>query len=74
MYKFHVIFREEPEGGYTAMVPSLPGCITFGESLEEANEMIQEAIAVYLETQAERQETVQDDSHTFLKTINYSYA
>jgi len=74
MYKFHIIFRQEPEGGYTAMLPSLPGCISFGETLEEAEKMIQEAIDVYLEVQAERDEQVRDDSHTFLTTINYAHA
>lgn len=74
MYKFHIIFRQEPEGGFTAIIPSLPGCISYGDTLEEANKMIQEAMEVYLEAQAERHEKVQDDSHTFLTTINYSYA
>jgi hypothetical protein len=33
---YRVILRPEPEGGYTALVPSLPGCITYGEDVEEA--------------------------------------
>jgi len=32
------------------MVPSLPGCVTFGESVEHAIEMVREAIALYIES------------------------
>ena len=37
------------EGGYTAYVPSLPGCISEGNTKEEALKNIQEAIELYLE-------------------------
>jgi predicted RNase H-like HicB family nuclease len=37
------------EGGYTAVVPSLPGCISEGNSKEEALQNIKEAIELYLE-------------------------
>ncbi len=37
------------EGGYTALVPSLPGCISEGNSREEALVNIREAIELYLE-------------------------
>ena len=36
---YRVFLRKEPEGGFTVNVPSLPGCITFGESLDEAMSM-----------------------------------
>lgn len=42
------MYRREPEGGYTAIVPSLPGCVSYGKNLEQAQEMIQDAIAGYL--------------------------
>ncbi|MBA4373824.1 MAG: antitoxin HicB [Thermodesulfovibrio sp.] len=45
---FRIIFRPEPEGGYTVIVPSLPGCITYGEDMQAAREMAQDAIAAYL--------------------------
>jgi predicted RNase H-like HicB family nuclease len=52
---FHVIrdgvvleLRQEPEGGYTVLVPALPGCLTYGESFEEAMTMIDDAIAGWL--------------------------
>lgn len=47
--KIKVILEPSEEGGYTVYVPSLPGCISEGETLEEALENIQEAIELYLE-------------------------
>ena len=41
-------FREEPEGGYTVAVPALPGCLSFGETFEEAMTMIDDAMAGWL--------------------------
>ncbi len=46
-YRIHL--RREPEGGYTVTVPTLPGCVTFGETIEEAITMAREAIELYLE-------------------------
>jgi predicted RNase H-like HicB family nuclease len=47
--KLKVIYEMSTEGGYTVYVPSLPGCISEGDSLEEARENIREAIELYLE-------------------------
>jgi predicted RNase H-like HicB family nuclease len=52
--QFDVIFEPQDEGGYTAYVPDLPGCVSEGETLEEATAMIQEAMALYLESRQER--------------------
>ncbi|MDD5288186.1 MAG: type II toxin-antitoxin system HicB family antitoxin [Dehalococcoidales bacterium] len=41
--------QSEPEGGYTIFVPSLPGCISYGSTFEEAIEMIKDAMAGWLE-------------------------
>jgi antitoxin HicB len=51
--QFDVIFEPQDEGGYTAYVPDLPGCVSEGETLEEATAMIQEAMALYLESRHE---------------------
>lgn len=53
-YQFEVIFTPQEEGGFTAEVPDLPGCISEGDTLEEAEKNIQEAIELYLETLEER--------------------
>ncbi len=47
--KLRVVLEPSEEGGYTALVPSLPGCISEGENPEEAMKNIQEAIELYLE-------------------------
>ena len=48
--KFKVILEEAEEGGYIIYVPSLPGCVSQGESKEESIENTIEAIEVYLDT------------------------
>lgn len=47
--KFKVILEEAEEGGYVIYVPSLPGCVSQGESKEESIENIREAIELYLD-------------------------
>jgi len=47
--KLRVILEPSEEGGYTVVVPALPGCISEGDTREEALENIREAIALYLE-------------------------
>ena len=46
---FTIILQEEPEGGYTVTVPALPGCVSFGETVEEARRMAKEAIELHIE-------------------------
>ncbi len=50
MLNYRILLRKEPEGGYTVIVPSLPGCVTYGDSIEEAIQMAREAIGLYLES------------------------
>jgi len=47
--KLRVVLEPSEEGGFTAIVPSLPGCISEGETREEALANVQEAIRLYLE-------------------------
>jgi len=47
--KLLVILDPQKEGGFTAHVPSLPGCISEGDTREEALKNIKEAIELYLE-------------------------
>ena len=47
--KLQVILEPSDEGGYTAYVPALPGCISEGDTLEQAMTNIREAIELYLE-------------------------
>ena len=47
--KFRVVLEPSEEGGFTAVVPGLPGCISEGDTREEALANVREAISVYLE-------------------------
>ena len=47
--KFNIILEEAEEGGYNVKVPSLDGCFTQGDTIDEAIENSKEAIVCYLE-------------------------
>ena len=44
-----IVLEPSEDGGYTVIVPSLPGCISEGDTKDEAIKNIKEAIALYLE-------------------------
>jgi predicted RNase H-like HicB family nuclease len=48
--KLKIVLEESDEGGYTVYVPSLSGCISEGDTEEEAIKNIKEAIELYLES------------------------
>ncbi|QSZ67241.1 type II toxin-antitoxin system HicB family antitoxin [Methanofollis aquaemaris] len=52
-----ILLRKGREGGYTVMVPTLPGCVAFGGTIEEA-------IEVYLEDLTERGEEIPTEKDT----------
>ena len=66
---YHVMLRLEPEEVYTAWIPSLPGCVTFGKSIEEALEMVREAIGIYVETLIAHGEPVPSDESVIERTV-----
>lgn len=47
--KLKIVLEASEDGGYTVYVPALPGCISEGETREEALVNIKEAISLYLE-------------------------
>lgn len=69
--KFTAIFEPAEEGGYTVTVPSLPGCITEGDTFEEAVEMAEEAISGYLESLRKNNEPIPEEKRSsFVGVIN----
>ncbi len=48
--KYKVVLEPQEEGGYTVIVPKLPGCISQGETAEESLQNIKEAIEGYLKS------------------------
>ena len=61
--KLKIVLEPSEEGGYTVFVPALPGCISEGNSREEALTNIKEAIKLYLET-TEDDHIAQDKAET----------
>jgi predicted RNase H-like HicB family nuclease len=66
---YNVIFREEPEGGFTVEVPTLPGCITYGKNLKEAKKMAKDAISGYIQSLIDEGEVVPKDNNNFFTSI-----
>ena len=58
---FRFFLNREPEGGYTVTIPTLPGCITYGENVDEALLMAKEAIGLYIESLVAHDEPVPDE-------------
>lgn len=67
---YRILLRKEPEGGYTVIVPSLPGCVTFGENIEHAIEMAREAIDLYLMSLKAHGEEVPTEENTLEYTLS----
>ena len=57
-----VLLAEPEEGGYTALVPALPGCVSYGADFDEALAMIRDAAEGYLAVAAERGEVVLEEA------------
>ncbi|GAB4021134.1 type II toxin-antitoxin system HicB family antitoxin [Spirosoma koreense] len=68
---YRLILTPEPEGGYTVRVPAIRGCVTYGETLEEAIAMARDAIEGCLEVLVEEGQPIPpDDSNTFEYSLN----
>jgi antitoxin HicB len=61
--RYKVLFRKEEDGTYTVIVPSLPGCLTFGRTVEEARAMAKEAIEGFVACMIARVEDVPAETH-----------
>ncbi|MBC7263722.1 MAG: type II toxin-antitoxin system HicB family antitoxin [Chloroflexi bacterium] len=69
LLRYKILLRKEPEGGYTAIVPSLPGCVTYGDTVEEAKEMAKQAIELYIESLKEHGEEIPTEEETLEYTL-----
>lgn len=58
IYKYTVIFEPAEEGGYVVYVPALQGCVTQGETFEQAYKMAKDAIDGYLSVLQEDKEEI----------------
>ena len=64
-FSYSVFYEQVVEGGYVASVAALPGCHAQGESLEETERNIKEAIALYLESLAAHGESIPAEGQSF---------
>jgi predicted RNase H-like HicB family nuclease len=62
---YSVFYQQAAEGGYVAFVPSLPGCHTQGETLEEAGRNVEEAVALYLDSLLAHGESIPEEGPSF---------
>jgi antitoxin HicB len=64
VYSYQINLIPEPEGGYTVMVPALPGCISYGQTMQEATRNAHEAIDLHLQNLAAHNEPIPEGHDT----------
>ncbi len=72
-YHFNVVLRPEPDGGFTASVPALPGCVTYGRTLAEARRLANDAVSGYVESLRKHGEAVPTDDETLVTSLDLEY-
>lgn len=71
--KYTVIYTQEPEGGFTVIVPTLPGCVTYGRDINEAKKMVEDAIRVYLESLQKHKESIPMEINSLISSIDLEF-
>lgn len=66
---YNLIFRPEPEGGFTVTVPALPGCISYGKNLAQAKAMALDAIMGYIGSLKKHGEPIPTDQDSFISAV-----
>ena len=69
IYDFKVILEPDETGGYVVTCPSLPGCYSQGETLDEALENIKEAILLCIEDMEANGEKIPDSSKALVGSV-----
>jgi predicted RNase H-like HicB family nuclease len=72
-YSFTVFYEEAEEGGFVARVPALPGCHTQGETIEETEANVREAIEVYLESLAAHGEPIPSERRSYHSLVSVAW-
>jgi antitoxin HicB len=73
-FRYNIMLRPEPEGGFTAIVPALPGCVTYGRTLAEARTMAKDAISGYIESLKKHKEPIPTDDETLVASLDLEYS
>jgi len=69
IYQFTAVFEKNEDGGYTVTVPSLPGCISEGDTFDEALKNIKEAITLYLEVMKKDKEKIKEEEEIIFAPV-----
>jgi len=67
--KYNIVIEPGEDGWYVVTVPALPGCITQGKTVEEAESNAKEAIEAYLESFIRHNKKVPDQDHVSIRKI-----
>lgn len=70
IFSYSVFYEADPSGGYVVFAPSLPGCHTQGDTLEEAEKNIKEAVELYLESVVVHKERIPEEIKSFQGTVS----
>lgn len=71
---YNIVFRAEPEGGFTVLVPALVGCVTYGKNLLEAKKMAEDAIRGCIASLKKHNEPIPVDTESFFTSVDLEYA
>ena len=64
LLSYQISLIPEKTGGYTEPVPALPGCVSYGSTIEQATQNAREAIELHLENLAAHKEPLPEDNES----------
>jgi antitoxin HicB len=73
-YHYNIMLRPEPDGGYTALVPALPGCVTYGRTVDEAREMAKDAISGHIASLRKHKDPIPTDDNTLVASLDLEHS
>jgi len=73
-YHQSIMLRPEPEGGSTALAPALPGCVSYGRTADEAQEMARDAITGHIASLGKPNDPVPTDDNPLVASLDFGYS
>jgi antitoxin HicB len=64
-YPCNIMLRPEPVGGSTALAPALPGCVTYGRTIDEERDMARDAITGHIASLGKPNDPVPTDDNSW---------
>lgn len=72
-FRFYILLHPEPGGKFTTIVPALPGCVTYGRTLNGAKIAAKDAIRGYIDSLRMHREPIPTDDETLLASLDLEY-